>query len=293
MELEVPGLGLEPCIQYSECDDPSNAGAPIARRNSRSAVFTATDLSGSGRRAVMVASGFVTTPPDPSPASLQQHSWCQWSQYFGRALLAIYDIEDAAVFVESQPPVGSWPPPSLLRMCVGPPIALHGESHAWAVTVMDYPGASGSPDRRFAFVGDLLGKLLVYDLSGGAAASNQLYPPHQAGFPYIPGGPPFSTVNPPPLLLPIAVFHFPKDADDGMGVNCIDLELDRENKILYCANARSGVAILDISDPLNPLHIANFDTPGMALGLTTWVTPGGQRRLVVGDSLCGVRVYSY
>ncbi|MBI5363184.1 MAG: hypothetical protein HZA53_08395 [Planctomycetes bacterium] len=291
-ELEGPGPGLAPCVQYSKCDSLGFPASPVARRNSRCAVFTATDLAGAGRRACIVASGFIVTPTDPPPSSPPQSVSCQWSPYYGRALLSIYDLEDAAAYAENPVAGIPLPEPQLLRVCVGPPVTTEGETHAWAVCVKDYPGTAGAPDRRYAFVGDLLGKLLVYDISGGAAGSNKLYPPADSAFPYLPAGPPFP-VNSPPLLEPVVTLPFPKDADDGLGVNCVDLELDYANNILYCATGRSGVAIVDVSNPLNPSHIATLDTPGMAIGLTTWTTAGSQRRLLVGDSLCGLRVYSY
>jgi hypothetical protein len=81
---------------------------------------------------------------------------------------------------------------------------------------------------------------------------------------------------------------FPKDPYDGHLPNVIDMEI--EGDYLYCALARGGVAVVDISDPVDP-HLCNIlPTPGLAMGVA-FRTVAGNPQMIVGDSRCGMRVY--
>jgi len=70
--------------------------------------------------------------------------------------------------------------------------------------------------------------------------------------------------------------------------------MEVDGDFLYCALARGGVAVLDISRPSGaPLNIQPFvilDTPGLAQGVAFRGT-GVSRQLIVGDSRAGLRLY--
>lgn len=50
--------------------------------------------------------------------------------------------------------------------------------------------------------------------------------------------------------------------------------------------------MINISNPTLPTTDVVLDTPGLALGVTVRVDAAGNKQLVVGDSLCGMRLYS-
>ena len=160
-----------------------------------------------------------------------------------------------------------------VRYGIGPDPSVHGQTHAWAVRARYYPGSG----KTYAFVGDLLGKLLVYDLTMTLQS-----PATPINGPYLPSN---------PLLTPVAVLPFPVDASDGFNVNCTDVELDESANWAYCALCRGGVAIVNIMDPVNPLIQAIIDTPGIAAGLALRKNQNGVEQLLVGDGVGGMRLY--
>ena len=195
-----------------------------------------------------VAAGFVVTgASDP----------CPWSAHSGEPNLVIYDVTETA------PP--AFQEPVLLRVGTGG----GGDGEAFAVRGKLYP----SSGKTFAFVADLSGKLLVFDVSW-----SELYPP--ASDPYLPQT---------PVLQPVATLLFPVDPYDGLRPNCMDVELD--GNFAYCALGRGGVAIVDILDPKVPFIVEILETSGVAEGITFRTDENGKRQMVVGDIHSGLRLY--
>jgi hypothetical protein len=94
------------------------------------------------------------------------------------------------------------------------------------------------------------------------------------------------------LWLAAPRLDFPKDPHDGHLPNVIEMEI--QGDYLYCALSRGGIGIVNISDPTTPILCEVIATPGLALGLAFRTFPGGEAdvtQLIVGDSLCGIRVY--
>ena len=142
--------------------------------------------------------------------------------------------------------------------------------------------------RTLAFVGDLLGRVLVYDVSWDKLTQA----PSPPGVPVLPNG------TNRPLLLPYIVHRFAADPYDGRRPNCTDLEIDAN--ILYCATVRDGVHLLEIGPAIptgpGPLPTyARLDTPGMATGIAFRrpdpLNPHADQMLV-GDNRAGLRLYS-
>jgi hypothetical protein len=171
-------------------------------------------------------------------------------------------------------------PPTLLRVAVGPDV-----SHAFSVRTKTY--ADG---KTLVFVGDLLGRVYVIDVSGDV-----LFSP-AATSPYLTIG--CAQAQPPnctPILRvlsgPGESYAFPADVVDGRRPNLLDIEIDGD--VLYCALGRAGVAWIDISRPegsLNLTPLAAMETPGLAQGLA-FRGEGEGRQLLVGDSRSGLRLY--
>jgi hypothetical protein len=177
---------------------------------------------------------------------------------------------------------GSFGQPDLLQVGVGSLGPADG-GNAFDVVTKAY--GTGTARRTYAFVADVLGRLIVFNVS-----YDKLFP--KATPPLI--QPPPSPTDPPPpdqILMPIKELPFPRDPYDGQFANCTDLAID--GNYLYCALGRAGVGVVDIANPTDPELCAVIDTPGLALGLVTrTVTVAGQpvTQLIVGDSRCGVRV---
>jgi hypothetical protein len=165
--------------------------------------------------------------------------------------------------------------PKLLQIALG-----QEQGHAFAVGTRSYTGESGT--KVYAFVGDIDGRLNIFDVSEGALFPAASGPPYNNG------------VNVP--LRPLCTVSFPKDPYDGYRPNVISLAINGD--YLYCALARGGVGIVDISEqPTSstpPPIVAVLDTPGLDLGLTFRTFTAGQQsvtQMIVGDSRCGIRVY--
>ncbi|MBI5362664.1 MAG: hypothetical protein HZA53_05760 [Planctomycetes bacterium] len=282
LEFEDPSTTTQtysPCAPWVECGGGGGHASKF-QPNSRAHVARVTNTSGAARWIVLVASGFVTAHPNPAPPQPAQSTNCQWAQDYGSPETVIYDVTD----VDNPPSGPSIGSAQLLRVLLGPS-GVPG--YAWCVRTKTYSGASPFAGRTFAFVGDMFGRLLVYDISGGTSSTtNKLYPP--ALTPYRDAtGSGQSTVT----LRPTNSYEFPKDPTDGYHGNFLDIEIDGD--WAYCALGRGGVAVFNISDPtvasLHPTVI--LDTPGLALGLAFRVDAAGNKQLIVGDSLCGMRLY--
>ena len=241
------------CVPFITCMLPST-NYPRQFYNTNSAVFRTVNEFGQTAYVLAVAAGYVGCE-DP----LVQPPSCLWSAYADLPMLVLYDVTGTGTPAFQQP--------VLLRVGLG-----SQPGNSFCVKTKSY--GSGPAATVCAFVGDLLGRLYVFDVTG-----TKLFPP--ATSPYLPGTDP---------LLPIAELDFPHDAYDGYPANCIDLEID--GTYLYCALNRHGIGVVDVSNPASPTLVHVEDTPGLVLGLAqrTAGTPP-HKQLIVGDSRCGPKVY--
>jgi hypothetical protein len=232
--------------------------------NDHTDLYMTHDLSGAPMWVLAIASGLVASGNDPSApqgSPLHQSPDCAWGPYAGRPMLVLVDVTTTGDGV-------SFAPPQVLRIALG-----SGEGNAFAVRTKTV----GS--KTYAYVGDMTGKISVFDVSGKKLLP---LPPH----PYV------APVVQPLFLDPIIELGLPSDPYDGGPANCIDLEI--VGNFMYCALGRLGVGIVDITQPTNPVLIDVMDTPGLVLGLSTRIVPNGTgtaTQLIVGDSHCGPRIY--
>jgi len=263
VELQInPSTGLG-CAEWVSCN-AQWFNNPHQLANNRSVLYTTKDLSGATMYVLAVASGFPASFVDGQHT---QNSSCLWTPYAGQPMLILMDVTKTGQVTGA----GAFGRPKVLRVALGSiPNAPAPQGHAISVCTM----ASGPS--TYAFVGDIMGMIWVFDVTG----SKLLPAPTGA---YLPGNQP---------LKPVARIPLPRDPYDGYAANCIDLLI--VDKFLYCALGRQGIGVVDISNPLAPVLLDVMDTPGLALGLTRRIvsTPQGQRnQLIVGDSRCGIRVY--
>jgi hypothetical protein len=160
--------------------------------------------------------------------------------------------------------------PALLLVAAG---EVNSTGNAWSVAVKTYNGTS-----IYAFVADATGSLIVFDISVVRNAT----PPSGT---YITNA---TVLGPATSGGSVVKVAFPKDPYDGKPDNAIDIAID--NNYLYCALARGGFAIIDITNPLAPSVCDIIDTPGIVESLTVRSLAGGDQ-LIVNDSRCGVRLY--
>jgi len=257
VELEWSELGVEQCKpDVTACDGPPTNRDRILFNN-RAEVYETRDSSGNPAWVLALAAGFVAV--DPSDAT------CLWRTHVNKPMLVLYDV--------TQTGSGGFGEMQILRVGVG-----SDEGNAWAVATKTYD--QGVDARTYVFVGDAMGRLLVF-----AGREQALYPPASA--PYLK-----TQTGPNEVLPPLAVLDMPRDPFDGGAHNVLDLVVDGD--YLYCALARGGVGIVNVSDPLQPVLEVVLDTPGLVLGLAirTVNTPSGPvKQLLVGDSRCGLRIY--
>jgi hypothetical protein len=299
IHLEVDGPSFPECRIFMPAGD-CIAGQLVDHSQLRQAhnnkchVFTVQD-SGNGAThwILAVAAGFVTTGPgDPLYPN------CQWQQYYQRALTVFYDVtnlstedpddEDGTGFTHEMP--------TLLAAALGPdpdqePLQYFDPqpppgtrqpqqaSHAFAVRTKTY--GTGPTARTYAFVADLLGRILVYDVSYDKLV--QQSPATQV--PYHAGK---------PLLFPTLVHRIPNGPVDGWRPNCTDVEID--NDVLYCATGRDGVTLLDITwtniTPTAPgLPVAAVINTPFAAALELRTSALQRRQMWVGATRCGPRLY--
>lgn len=284
VEFEDPtiagGPQLDPCLQWVPCGDPGHKVKYLPQ--SRGTVARVTDDQGVARWIAVVTTGFVAAHPNPqTPVTnppITQSPACQWEQDFGSPMAVVFDVTDAADSTPGSP----LPPAQLLRVLLGPQGV---EGYTWCVRAKTYVAPSPFAGKTFAFVGDMYGTLWVHDISGGAPGTNQLYPPASNPYRRDPQAGPST-----PTLRPVGHLAFPHDPMDGSYVNFVDIEIDGD--WAYCATGRGGVFVVNISNPTNPTTDVVLDTPGLALGVAVRVDAAGNKQLVVGDSLCGMRLYS-
>ena len=252
-----------PCKVVAPCPGLTVTSAR-AIGNNHSTVYSTRDGSGSTMYVWASASGFVASGPEiPSVQSIH----CQWTGFATLPMLALLDV--------TQTGDGSLSDPKLQRIGLG---TIPG--HAFCVATKT------SGRKTFAYVGDLLGRIWVFKVDG-----SELFPSPPSNSP--PGPTTTYLGSNTPILEPLDVLEMPRDPCDGVQANCIDLEI--VGNYLYCALARLGVAVIDISTPDSPQLVHVMDTPGLALGLsvrTIGQGPTAVTQLIVGDARCGgARVY--
>ncbi len=250
------------CRQVAHCQ-ASYRGERRTLVNDHTDLYMTRDLSGAPLWVLAIASGYVAAADDPSDPN-DQKPGCRWTPYAGLPMLVLVDVTrtgDGVTFAT----------PSVLRVALGN--AHGGPGNAFAVRTRSVG------NKTYAYVGDITGKILVFDVTG-----SQLLPPPP--HPYV-------GLGPPPLFLrPVFELGLPMDPCDGLQANCIDIEI--VGNYLYCALSRHGVGIVDLTHPTAPALIDVMDTPGLVLGLSTRTVAtshGPDTQLIVGDSHCGVRVY--
>lgn len=181
----------------------------------------------------------------------------------------LYDVTDSPA--EFSLPQAQRQGPPVLRVLLGP---VNG--NAFAVAAKSYPNLSGSP--TFLFVANFSGSMLVYDVSPSVLFAEAPVP---QGSPYLP--------TRTPVVTPSAAIVFAQDPYDGVRGNVVDIVIDGD--YAYCALARAGVAVVDISNPVVPVLLTVLDTPGLAQGIALRQDANGQHQMLVGDSRAGMRLY--
>jgi hypothetical protein len=251
------------CIPISPClvqpTPPLYAGGPHQLVNDRTDLYKTKDGSGADMYVLAIASGFVASHPGTTSwltggaSTPQNHPGCDlWTTYAGRSMLALVDVTSTGGGVFGQPVTR--------RLAIG-----NGEGHAYCVRVKT------TTNRSWAYVGDVMGKVMVFDVTG-----SRLFPTTS---PYLPTT---------PFLYPSMEIALPRDPVDGMATNCLDMEIIGD--YLYCALGRQGIGVVRIVTPSQPELIAVIDTPGEVLGLAQRTVPGGTQ-LIVCDAHCGLRIY--
>jgi|GEM_PF-6384088 len=187
-----------------------------------------------------------------------------WSPHANRASVVVYDVTD----------VDAQHPPLLARIALGPRVPF---GNAIAVRVAEVRG------RTWMFAGDLGGAVHAFDVSAGILVDAA----------------PEDPTDPETALEPAASWYGPPEPYDGERANVTDLELDFDTDparpVIVLANARRGLAVLDIvatgsSIALIESDESPIDTPGVASGVIP-IRKDGRTWFAVGDSRCGVRVY--
>ncbi len=281
VEFEDPGTlpGEVPCNIIVACagEDPFSPGYARNQHNNKVHVFPVLDDGGGEVWIAAVAAGFVASGPSQTSPKFDQTPSCQWTNDYGRALIVFYDLTD----VEVQQG-GSTHPPRLIRVALGPPSSgpTGVQSHAFAIRTKN-AAPDGSARIVYAYVADLTGRLLTYDVSWSA-----LFDPAPPGLmdPYRPINGTHHT-----FLSPTSVIDFPTNPYDGRRPNCVDVEIDGEDA--YCALGRGGIAILDLFDPASPMLHTLLDTPGVAQGIVFRPDGLNDVQMVVGDARAGMRLY--
>ncbi|MBL8861265.1 MAG: hypothetical protein JNK02_04555, partial [Planctomycetes bacterium] len=311
--VELAAPGCEPWIAGLDCWTSHDIAESRLRFawNNKAHVFSVPDpaLPEQPRWILAVAAGFVTTATGQNPAPAK-NATCAWKDHYRRALTVFYDVThlDAGLSIEAAANA-----PLLLAAALGPdpatePIppfgAQHGPelvafdtsrgSHAFALRTKEYPQPGGTA-RTLAFVADLLGRVLVYDVSW-----DRLKPAAGSGFTPMPSPGDGSQ----PLLFPGRIHRFVASPVDGWRPNCTDLEIDEH--VLYCATVRDGVQLLEIGPgmpslsappqaPAEGLPVYGvLDTAGMATGLALRRPSALNRQmdqLLVGDNRAGLLVF--
>ena len=181
VELDAPGCEMS--MDGLDCLHRHGRVFPEYRNafNNKAHVFSVPDGSGGVRWVLATAAGSVGTAFRPS-INPSRNSNCPWKDHYGRALTVFHDVTNLN---EGQSIAAQSFPPTLLAVALGPdpatePYPLHGidvptgfdygpevlahkssrASHAFSVKTKAYPQPGGAV-RTLAFVGDLLGRILV------------------------------------------------------------------------------------------------------------------------------------
>jgi hypothetical protein len=261
LELEYNGTANGECRPITPCaaggNPPTFAAGAHHLFNDHTELYKTRDQDGAPMTVLAVASGFPASfnGLGANPLNLPQTPSCQWMPYAGRPMLVLLDVTGTGDGVHFREP-------TVLRVALGT-----GQGNAFCVRTK----IAGR--RAYAYVGDIQGRIAVFDVSG-----DKLLP-----LPTLP-----YAALPTQFLAPLFELDLPRDPVDGLPANCVDMEIVGD--YLYVALARLGLGILDISQPTRPQLIAVLDTPGLAMGLSQRTVPGGVQ-LIVGDSRCGIRVY--
>jgi hypothetical protein len=263
--LELEGVPqTPPQLTHSLCLPIADCGAGdfhIENRqlfNEHTDFFSSRDLGGTRMYVLAIASGFVDSASGPPP--YQNLGTCNWVPHAGRPMLVLVSVTGTGDGVNFRKP-------EVLRVALG-----SGPGNAISVKTRTY----ASSNRTYAFVGDIMGKLMVFDVTGSS-----LLPPPSTPYLTSPG------VGS-PILSPVIEIPLPRDPFDGKLANCIDLEVIGD--YLYCALGRLGLGIVNIQDPAHPVLVEVLDTPGLVLGVSKR-TVGGATQLIVGDTRGGLRLY--
>lgn len=230
-------------LEFPEIGDGCSSSEASALTTSCS-VFSVND-SGTTRWVAALSAGYPTNPCASA----------EWQPFFQRAMVVFYDVTT----------VDANHPPTLLRLAFGPE-GTHG--NAFALRTQEIAG------RTYAFVADVAGRMLVFDVS-----ADVLYPP------------PANPSLPASGLLPTGVWMTPVNPFDGFRDNVLDVVVDLPH--VYLATGRRGVTVLEVaSDPQHPREIeaSPILTPGQALGLILRKS-GASTTILVGDSRAGLRLY--
>lgn len=219
-------------------------------------VFSVTDGSGGTHWVSAVCAGAALNASQPSCGSSPN-----WPSYYHAPMVVFYELPSSANL--------SLIPSTPLSIALGtdfnnpadPPLA--GSAFAIETRVIN-----GTP---YAFVADFMGRLWVFDVSWGQLT---------------PGTNPLDPVN---HLRAVNVITFPVHPFDQQPSNAIDLEID--GNYAYVALTRTGVAIVDISNPLaSAPPITYVDTPGLAEGLVLTAV-GGLPSMVVSQPRAGLQLF--
>jgi LVIVD repeat len=260
LELELNPIWGE-CVPITPCQAQSSPPEYLDGAhqlfNDHSDLYKTRDLTGAPMWVLAVASGFPSSYDGIGNQFFPggQTAGCQWKAYAGQPMLVLLDVTRSGDGV-------NFTDPTVLRVALGT-----GQGNAFCVRTQIVGR------KAYAYVGDIQGKIAVFDVSG----SNVLPPPTL----------PYASV-PAQFLEPKVEIQMPRDPVDGLPANCIDMEIVGD--YLYVGLARLGVAIIHISDPTHPELQGVIDTPGLVMGLSQRTVPGGTQ-LIVGDSRCGIRVY--
>jgi hypothetical protein len=265
--IEFETVGGDSCGLGAYCDGP---GAPRQLFNNQAEFFSVRMLGGRPKKFLAVAAGFVNC------AANAGHT-CQWATlHKEQPLIDVFDVTntgDGTTFAI----------PQLLRVALG-----DEQGNAFSVRVKSY--VIGGVTKIYAFVANAwsavasgtvpVSRVLVFNMT-----ELQTDSPPPPGTPYITFGQFITPVAHGGVTVDV---RFPIDPYDGQPANVVDLAID--GNYLYCALARTGVGVVDITDPENPMVCDILDTPGVVEALTVRPLATGHQ-LIVGDSRCGVRVY--
>jgi hypothetical protein len=256
------GLIISGCQASIDCGDGFSSSSPRRLFNNSADIYQCTSSRGQQCYVVAVAAGFFGGIQNLSLLP----TLCRMQTYQYHPQLALFDVTRT----------GSTPSdPQLLKVATTQVGESTGDAgHAFTVVVATR--GTGSTAHQYAFVGDIdVGRVLVYDVS-----YDQLFPASSV---------PYPTSD---LQFPIAVLPLPRDPYDGAPTNVIALKIPTtQPNYLYCALSRTGVGVVNITDPTNPQLCTILDTPGLALGLSFRMLAGNHEQMIVGDSRCGIRVY--